>query len=141
MNCNNLRLFLAGLLLVLLSAACEEDLPVLDDNDPRTGIEGNWNVNEDSELFKKSTAGFYIVNISKHRSDSSKVLISNFYELPGSLSVTMEGRKLSIPKQTISGYTIQGYGLISYSFGKIEWSYTVDLNTGEKDNVTAVYSR
>jgi hypothetical protein len=53
----------------------------------------------------------------------------------------MEGRKLSIPKQTISGYTIQGYGLISYSFGKIEWSYTVDLNTGEKDNVTAVYSR
>jgi len=124
-------------------SSCEEDSFGLFSDDPRDDITGKWFVVEDSEIFKKSSHGFYSVNITKHPSDTVALYISNFYELGAGtrLKVTIDGRNLDIPEQTIQGFTIDGYGLIAIDRESIEWSYRVDHNTGDVDNVTATYSR
>ncbi len=133
-------LFISYLILGFSFPSCEEDLPDFS-QDPRKAIEGEWDVNEFSQLFKKSSSGFYIATILLHPTDSSSIYIRNFYSVDGNVQAFLDGRNVSVPEQTVSGYTIKGYGLISIDRSKIEWSYTVDLHTGEKDNVTASYSR
>ena len=66
---------------------------------------------EDSDLFRKSTKGFYDVSITKENSDTVTLYINNFYELGRDVTVTLNGRNLNIPEQTIKGCTIKGYGL------------------------------
>ncbi len=69
--------------------------------------------------------------------------MNNFYELgkDQNITATLNGRNLNIPEQVVKGCTIKGYGLVSFDFGKIEWSYTVVLDTGDRDDVTATYTR
>jgi len=125
----------------LLMQSCEEDPLGLFSDDPRDGLTGEWKVEENSSLFKKGTGGFYTVNISKEVSDTVTLYVNNFYELEQNVKVTLNGRNIDIPEQTVKGYTIDGYGLVSFDFSKIDWSYTVILNTGDRDDVTATYTR
>jgi hypothetical protein len=121
--------------------SCEDDPLGLFSDDPRDGLTGEWKVDEDSEIFKKGTDGFYTVTISKENSDTISLYVNNFYELGQNVRVTLDGNKINIPQQTVKGCTINGYGLVSVDFEKIDWSYTVNLDTGDKDNVTATYTR
>ncbi len=141
MKARTLLIILAVMAAGFFLKACEGDPLGIFSDDPRDGLTGEWKVEENSSLFKKSTAGFYSVNISKDNSDTAKIYVSNFYELGQQLAATLNGRNLSIPEQILNGCTIKGYGLVSVDFGKIEWSYTVVLDTGDKDDVTATYTR
>ncbi len=124
-----------------LMKACEDNPLDIFSDDPRDGLTGEWKVDENSSIFKKSTKGFYSVSVSKDASDTSMIHINNFYELGQGVRATLDGRNLDIPQQTVKGYKISGYGLVAVDFESIEWSYTVILDTGETDGVTATYTR
>jgi len=119
-------------------SGCEEELFF---DDPRDMITGTWEVEEESDLFKKKSTKYYRVEITSHPSDTSKVYLQGFYELPGSIEAEMNGYNLLIPEQTINGFTIQnGYGSISFAYNRIEFAYYVAF-TDERDYVTAIYTR
>ncbi len=127
---------------MILFSGCEEDPLNLFNDDPRDGITGFWDVNEESSIFKKKDLRTYGVNITKHPTDTTAIYIDGFYELSAKVKVIMNGRQLTIPQQTHSGYIIQnGSGSISFDFETINFSYDVDLGIGEVDEVTAEYNR
>ncbi len=119
-------------------SSCEEEALL----DPRDKITGEWLVSEESSVFKKGTR-YYSVEITKHVSDSTAIYIEGFYELSGKVLVYMEDLNLSIPVQTVTGYTVEGgNGYVASNYKSISLSYNVDLGLGgEGDDVQAQYSR
>jgi hypothetical protein len=131
--------FLMG---VMLLNSCEEDPFDLFSDDPRDGLTGEWIVDEDSEIFKKKDMNrIYSVRISKDPSDSTAILVDGFYELSGKVKMIMENRNISIPDQTLNGFTIEdGSGNISFDFESMTLYYYVSF-TGDRDVVRADYTR
>lgn len=129
----------ALLTVLFLVFSCEEDLFF---DDPRDKLTGEWIVDEDSELFrKKSMNRIYNVNISKDMFDSTAFYVDGFYELEGKVKVIMDNMNLTIPEQTIDGYTLQqGSGSISSDYSEMTFYYYVSF-TGERDVVSANYTR
>jgi hypothetical protein len=128
-------------LLALTLGSCEQALDLLSD-DPRDTFVGTWSVNETTS--KKSTLIFYEVNIEKSSSDTTTVLINNFYELGNNMSVraSVSGGNITISSQTVDGFTFQGSGDIAFNDKTIDLSYTVDYNNGTPaDHVTATYTK
>jgi hypothetical protein len=123
---------------MLVFASCEESDLFTDD--PRDAFIGDWSVTEENTL--KST-DHYNVSISNSNSDTTAVLIRNFYAISYDVSVeaTVSGSRITIPSQTVSGFTIQGYGSMPFNGKTISWSYTVDYNNGFTDSVTATYTK
>jgi len=141
-----IKLVLYGLFAMLLMSSCEEDPLGIFGDDIRDDMTGNWSVQENSRLFKKST-NTYQVNISKDSQDSTVILINNFYDLGSDVSVRviMNDNILSIPSQNVNGgligtVTISGSGNVSWNYDKVNLSYQVDLQNSDVDNVTAVYT-
>jgi hypothetical protein len=120
-------------------SSCEDVLDLLSD-DPRDSFIGDWDVKEENTL--KST-DYYIVSIEKSDSDSTAVFINNFYAINTSTSAKaiVSGNNINIPSQSMSGFTIQGYGSIAGNGKTIDWSYTVNHNNGFVDQVTATYTK
>jgi hypothetical protein len=107
-------------------------------------IEGRWSVEEySSEL--KSANDFYFVTIGIYPGDSNKVIIKNFYDLGSdnsNVSANINGMKLIIPKQTTDeGSTVEGSGVISSKFDKINWTYSINIGDDELHEITATYTR
>ncbi|MBN1118937.1 MAG: hypothetical protein JXA77_17130 [Bacteroidales bacterium] len=105
-------------------------------------IEGTWKCEESSSLFK-STQDFYTVYISPSASDSTQVLISNFYDLGSGVEAVgrVTGTNISLATQTLlGGFKIRGSGTISENAQQINWTYYVDDGSGEEDEVNAVYT-
>jgi hypothetical protein len=132
--------YIAVIILMSLSiSSCEDVLDLLSD-DPRDSFVGDWDVKEDNKL---KSIDYYTVSIEKSGSDSTAVLINNFYAISASTSARaiVSGYNITIPGQTMSGYTIQGYGSIAGNGKTIDWSYTVNHNNGFIDQVTATYTK
>ena len=124
---------------LLLATACEELIPDPGGGDVISALEDNWRVEEESQIFSKST---YIVEIERHPTDSTSVYVDNFYNVDATVQVTVSNRKLSIPDQLMEGgYRVYGSGTVSVNHQSISWQYTVDDGSGQADNVTAVYTR
>ena len=104
-------------------------------------LTGIWDVQENSKFFKKTSAGFYTVQIKKHPADTTAILIKNFYAIDIELRAQLDGRDLSIPQQLLGGYIFKGFGRVSANNNKIDWFYTVDFRDGDIDTVNAVYTR
>lgn len=136
---NKAIFFLVLLGFALSFNSCEEDLFL---DDPRDNLTGEWMVNEDSEEFKKKDVNrIYNVSISKDLFDSTSFYIEGFYELDGRVQVVMDDLNLTIPEQTIDGFTIQdGYGAITSDYSGMTFYYYVTF-TGTRDQVRADYSR
>jgi len=138
-----MRLLLPSFAVVFLYS-CE----LIDDNpdtgDVRDKIEGQWKCDESSQIYK-STESFYWVYIDPDPDDSTKVIISNFYDLGNDIYIhaRLSNFSLSIASQTTKDdYTIlSGSGTISSNYKVINWSYKVDDGSGEIDNATAKYTR
>lgn len=113
------------------------------ESDIRDEITGEWKVNEDSELFKKKlTSRYYTVYITKDPVDSAVIYIDGFYEIDDKVKVLVDDLSLTIPDQSVSSYDIEdGYGSIAYNFKSINFSYYVDLGDGQRDVVSAEYTR
>lgn len=102
---------------------------------------GKWDVSEDSQYFKKSVSGFYRVDIMKDPSDTAYILVKNFYELKDNMRARVDGLDISIPRQRLDGYYVNGFGRVSSGKNKIDWFYYVDFTDGDIDTVSAVYTR
>lgn len=126
------------ILATLAFTSCEDALNLSDD--PRDAFIGDWSVKEENTL--KST-DYYNVSIEKSASDTTAVFIKNFYAINYSTSVeaVVSGSNITIPSQTVSGFTIQGYGSMPFNGKTIGWSYTVNHNNGFIDQVTATYTK
>jgi hypothetical protein len=116
--------------------ACEEDYYSYEDI--RDGVTGEWLANENSTIFGNTS---YSISISKVPNDSSAIWVENFYDLEGNVRVTLNRRNLTIPQQVVAGHTISGYGLITFDFKRVEFSYSVKWSTGEEDEVYTVCTR
>ena len=127
---------LAVIFLTLSFTACEEDL--LND-DFRDELTGSWSVTENNNI--KKSIMHYTVTISKSLSDTSVIRIANFYDVSGTVEAEISDMNVSIPQQTVAGFTFNGYGTISGNLKEINWSYTVDHNNGFVDQVTATYKK
>ena len=127
---------LAVIFLTLSFTACEEDL--LND-DIRDDLTGTWSVTENNN-FKKSIE-YYTVTISKSLTDTSVIRVNNFYAISETVEAEISDMNVSIPSQTVAGFTFSGYGTISGNLKEINWSYTVDHNNGSIDQVTATYKK
>jgi hypothetical protein len=114
-------------------ASCTTDDPNFDDRDDFTG---NWICQENSSQLGTSS---YNVSISKSLSDSTAILISNFYNLGSSNSAKaiVDGNSITINPQLVDNLNVAGSGTLNGS--QINLSYTV--SAGGTDNVTAVYSK
>lgn len=114
-------------------ASCTTDDPNFDDRDDYTG---NWICQENSSQLGSSS---YNVSISKSLTDSTAILISNFYNLGSSnkAKAIVNGNSFTINPQLVDNLNVAGSGTLNGS--QINLSYTV--SAGGTDNVTAVYSK
>ncbi|MEF8984411.1 MAG: hypothetical protein V5A51_07445 [Bacteroidales bacterium] len=107
-------------------------------------LEGEWNVEENSEQFGETA---YDVTIFISDQYSSKIFISGFYHLPDEVDGNVEGHRINlVENQTITDNTISytlvsGSGRVSDSYKYIQWNYKVDDGSGEIDEVTATYTK
>ncbi|UCG26743.1 MAG: hypothetical protein JSV24_07110 [Bacteroidales bacterium] len=133
---NKNTIYLTGLFLFIMFLISCETLEELEYD----SIFDTWLCEENSEVFGNST---YYVDISEHSSDSTVIIIDNFYNLGYGIEVTAQksGLSLTIPSQVADGNTITGNGYISANYRTINFSYTVNDGSGELDHVTAVYTR
>lgn len=114
-------------------ASCTTDDPNFDDRDDYTG---NWICQENSSQLGQSS---YNVSISKSVSDSTAILIGNFYNL-GSANkaiAIVNGNTFTINPQLVDNLNVTGSGTLNGS--QINLNYAV--SAGGTDNVTAVYSK
>jgi len=129
----------------VLAVSCE----LIDDAgpgvDPISKLEGQWKCDETSQNFKKSTMSIYYVYISPHPADTTRVLISNFYQLGDDVeaSARLIGQTLTLDAQNLPGgfRVVSGSGSISSGFKTISWSYKIDYGGGDIDNATALYTK
>lgn len=119
--------------------SCElEDFNV-DSDDPRDDIVDVWSCEEENNTGKLN----YTSEISKHPSDSSKIIINYIYGLgrDADAVATYKNRTITIPQQTIDGIKIKGTGNVTSNYSEITFNYTADDGSGEIDNVYALYTR
>lgn len=127
--------------LILLFISCEDLLNALGDS--RSRLLDYWIVDESLPAYK-SGEEIYHVEISEHPTDSTRILISNFFNVGANAmaEAVLSGKTLSLSSQTISGgFTVTGSGTIHSDWNSINWSYTVDDGSGVPETYTAVYTR
>lgn len=125
----NIRIYIALAVagVVALSSCMEEN--------PDEFLAGSWQASEQSQQYGQSS---YVVTISEDASDSTKIYISNFYQLGSSerAMAIVNGSQLTIPSQTVSSHQIQGSGTISAA--NIQITHTAN-DGSQTDNVTVTY--
>jgi hypothetical protein len=134
---NYVRYFLFLAVLAAMVISCDKLNMATDD--PRDNLVGVWSCSENSQIFGVQS---YDAGVSKFPTDTTKILIDNFYGLGSEYSVyaKMNNLNLTIPSQTVNGYQVSGSGTISSNYKTIDWTYTV-TGAGQTDHVTAVYSK
>jgi hypothetical protein len=123
--------------------ACEDLLDSLDAGDQRNRLVDAWKCDENINVYK-SGLEVYWVEITKHPTDTGRILISNFYNVDENVhaEAILSGKKLTLPLQTLTGgFTVTGSGEIETDWNKITWSYSVDDGSGVATPSTAVYTR
>jgi hypothetical protein len=100
--------------------------------DARDKLVGTWKADETSKLGGKAT---YNVTISKDATSADGILIKNLYELTNASTIaSFDGASITIPQQSVSGYTIKGSGTFTST---INLNFTT--NDGQKtDSVTVI---
>jgi hypothetical protein len=128
-------------IILILCAGCEDLLKDLNHDDPRVRITGLW-LCEESDDYLKSIEETYYVEIDAHPFDSSRVLISNFFNIYDDAEAVLSGDQLSLPLQTLNGgFTVRGSGTINNNDDQINWVYDVDDGSGVEYKITAVYKK
>lgn len=108
-------------------------------SDPRNAFIGTWVSNEDSQVFGTTT---YSVDINPHSSVSTRIVVSNFYNLgfqASNCQMEISGNSITIFQQNLSGYDVVGSGTLVNS-STINLTYTTNDGAGV-DNVSTVYTK
>ena len=119
----------------IISCSKKEDTPTSPGNDARDNLVGSWTCDETSKLSGKAS---YSVNISKDVASNDGIIIKNFYQLGSSTNTlgSLDGTYITIPQQSVSGYTVKGSGTYN---SNTTINFTFTTNDGQKtDSVTAV---
>jgi hypothetical protein len=129
---------------MLATVSCEVD--DLIGNSAIVEIEGEWLVDEESEIFgkstMKSTLATYTVTISADPENTNGIIIDNFYNVGISVRANVSGSSITIPNQNAEdGYSVYGSGTISGNRNTINMSYTVNDGSAQDDNCTAVMNK
>jgi hypothetical protein len=127
--------------LVILVSGCE-DFPIFPTgDDAREKVSGLWLCDE-SDGYLKSALETYYVEIDPHPYDSTKVLISNFFNVDDDAEAGISGTSLTLASQILEGgFTVHGSGVVSKNYTQIDWVYFVDDGSGTEYKVTAVYTK
>lgn len=134
---------------ILLVSCAKEDTndpnsPSTPSSDVRDAFVASWNVTENSTT--STTPNSYIVAITKLTSNSTAIVINNFYGLNTySVSATVSGNTFSIPYQSIKNNT---NGTIGFAIGsgtlatptKINITYTTSISGG-RDSCNSVFMK
>ena len=132
------KLLFVSSLIVLTFYACnpDEEEPFVD---PRDNYVGTWLAEETSILYPTIT---FLVHITLNPSNSTEILISNFYHLGNAdedkVSAIATKSSLTIESQPVCNLTIYGSG--SLSGNTINLTYYVN-DGADIDEVAAVYTR
>ncbi len=123
--------------LIGLFVACEADTPYPDN--PALELSGTWQCRETSEKLPPSS---YTVSIASSSSSGEEIEVSNFYQLGQArkVRILIQGYYLSIPVQTVDGFTISGTGSVNGRFDQISLTYTVD-DQSEINTVQNIFTR
>ena len=132
------KLLFVSSLIVLTFYACnpDEEEPFVD---PRDNYVGTWLAEETSILYPTIT---FLVHITLNPSNSTEILISNFYHLGNAdedkVSAIATKSSLTIQSQSVCNLTIYGSG--SLSGNTINLTYYVN-DGADIDEVAAVYTK
>lgn len=138
----SMRIIIAAIIVSFILYSCEDLLDNPSSKEIAQQLEGEWKCDETSSIFK-STEDIYTVYITPSETDSTRIFISNFYQLGNSVEATalINTYTITIPTQKIAGdYEIRGSGTISNNLKEIKWNYYVDDGSGIEDEVEAVYT-
>lgn len=138
----SIRFLTLAIIISLFLYSCEDLSDTLTSAEIAQKLEGSWQCDETSSIFK-STEDIYSIYISLSESDSTRIFISNFYQLGNNVEATalVNGYTITIPTQLIAGdYEVRGSGSISSNLKEISLSYFVDDGSGQEDEVEAVYT-
>lgn len=119
--------------------SCELEDFDIDSDDPRDVIVDVWNCKEENDAGTLN----YTSTISKHSSDSTKIIINYIYGLGNDADAiaTYKNRTITIAQQTVDGIKLQGTGTVTSDYSEIRFNYTADDGSGDIDNVFALYTR
>lgn len=114
------------LLFGLLAFACTDS----SETDYST-ISGLWNCEEVDE---NSNIRYYSIDIDNVVNHDNVFIISNFHKAGNDLfiRVTVSDDELSVPKQAIGNYVVEGEGVISSGNREISIVYKADQGSGYK---------
>jgi len=138
-----IRVLIAVLLFVPLTfQSCQDDIKDLDD--PRDGIvDKTWRVTDNTPFGSNG----YDVHITKHATDKTKVLFSNFHglstteKLEATFSVSGAQKAIKIENQTLDGvYTFEGSGSVGDTGETMTLNYDI-TEDGETTEVVADYGK
>ncbi len=131
---NKFTIIALSLSAAFASCTTEENPTNFDDRDDFTG---NWSCQETGS---SSGTSSYTVSISKSTTDSTAILISNFYGLGNSQKAIgiVDGNSLTIPQQTVDNLNVLG-GNGTLTGSTINLNYAI--SSGSIDNITATYTR
>jgi hypothetical protein len=134
---NSTYLKITIILLITTAISCELDT----NEDPRDKIAYTWNA-EDNQVLKSPMATYH-VDIEKHETDTTKILLYNFHHLGNfSVEATYNNRNINISNfKTKDNFTLNGTGTVASNFKSISWSYSVDIGDGDPDGYTANYTK
>ena len=107
------------ILVAVAASAC--DVYVVEPRyDQRDVLVGHYEVEEYSETYDDLL--YYDIRISK-ASGHDEIWMNNFYAADISVLAYVEGDRITIPYQKVSGYEIEGVGTVHH--GDLHLSYTV----------------
>lgn len=110
------------LLSILFLSSC--DLTIIEEPfDPRLNFVGRYEAEEYSETFDEFV--YYPVRVSLDDGYySNSIYLENFYDLNADVYAQVNGDRITIPRQRIGDWLIQGTGYLDY--GDIVMTYSVE---------------
>lgn len=117
-------------------ASCEE---LGDELSPRDNIVDTWKCIETDSSNGNDT---FLVEIESESLNLNGIRIYNFNHLGDNFAVkaTVTSFSISIPNQTVGGFTISGSGTVNSNYERITLKYSVD-DGGGKENYNAVLTK
>ena len=133
-----LGIILLGCVLLISSCKTDDDDPLTATRDDYIGL---WQCDEFGN--NQQPTGTYQVEIIKHNTDNSKVLIDNFNQLGIGIQAiaTIDNTSITIAQQIVDNNVVSGSGYITNNLTSIEFLYYVDDGSGQIENITATYTK
>jgi hypothetical protein len=119
------NIFITVLIIAGFMGACKKDettTPV--ETISRTDYVGSWSCTEIPQAKNQN----FDCTITLDATNTTKIKISNFANLNGTATAIVNANIVSLPKQSISGNTIEGNGTMENK-NFITWNYYVKDNT------------